>query len=253
MMMQGLRNAGQTWLGKLVVGVLFGLLILSFAIWGIADVFRGGSVAPVATVGATKISTEQMRSAYQTELQNLSRRLRRTVTTEQARSLGLDQQILGKLITEAAIDERIGQLGLAISDKTIADAIVNDPSFKGANGQFDRNLFAQTLRDNGYTEQRFVAEQRKVYLRQFFAEAMTGGLTAPLAMKEALHRLTYETRALEYVIVPAASIDPGQPDDVAVQAFFNERKAQFRAPEYRTVNYITLTADALAKPEAISE
>lgn len=253
MMMQGLRKAGETWLGKLVVGVLFGLLILSFAIWGIADVFRGGSAAPVATIGSTKISTEQLRSTYQTELQNLSRRLRRTVTTDQARALGLDQQILGKMVAEAALDERISELGLSISDKTIADAILNDPAFKGINGQFDRNQFAQVLRDNGYTEQRFVAEQRKVYLRQHLAEGLTGGVTVPVAMKEALHRLTYETRAVEYVIVPAAGIDPGQPDDAAVQKFFDERKANFRAPEYRTVNLITLTPDAVAKPDAVTD
>ncbi len=169
--------------------MLFGLLILSFAIWGIADVFRGGTVAPVAVVGSTKITADQMRSAYQTELQNLSRRLRRTVTTEQAKALGLDQQILGKLVTEAAIDERIGQLGLAISDRPLRMlSSMTRPS--GINGQFDRNLFAQTLRDNGFTEQRFVAEQRKVYLRQFLADALTGGIGAPVAMKEALHRLT---------------------------------------------------------------
>ena len=253
MMMQGLRKAGQTWLGKLVVGVLFGLLILSFAVWGIADVFRGGSVAPVATVGNTTITTEQVRTAYQTELQNLSRRLRRTVTNEQARSLGLDQQIVSKMVAEAALDERISQLGLSISDKTIADAITNDPAFKGINGQFDRNVFAQTLRDNGFTEQRFVAEQRKVYLRQHLAEALTGGMTVPVVMKEALHRLTYETRALEYIVLPAAGIDPGQPDDAALQAFFTERKANFRAPEYRTVNLVTLTPDAVAKPDSVTE
>lgn len=253
MMMQGLRKAGQTWLGKLVVGVLFGLLILSFAIWGIADVFRGGSVAPVVTVGSTKISAEQVRTAYQTELQNLSRRLRRTVTTEQARAFGLDQQIVSKMVAEAAIDERVNQLGLSISDKTIADAIINDPTFKGINGQFDRNQFASVLRDNGFTEQRFVAEQRKVYLRQHLAEALTGGVSVPVVMKEALHRLTYETRAVEYVIVPAAGIDPGQPDDAAIQKYFDERKASFRAPELRTANIIVLNAASVAKPDAVSD
>ena len=253
MMMQGIRKAGQTWLGKLVVGVLFGLLILSFAIWGIADVFRGGSVAPVATVGSTKISAEQVRNAYQTELQNLSRRLRRTVTSEQARAFGLDQQIVGKMVAEAAIDERVDQLGLAISDKTIADAIINDPAFRGINGQFDRNQFAAVLRDNGFTEQRFVAEQRKVYLRQHLSEALTGGVSVPVVMKEALHRLTYETRAVEYVILPASSIDPGQPDDAAIQKFYDERKASFRAPELRTVNILVLNAAIVAKPDAISD
>ena len=41
MALQGIRNAGRSWLGKIVVGILFAFLILSFAIWGINDIFRG--------------------------------------------------------------------------------------------------------------------------------------------------------------------------------------------------------------------
>ncbi len=46
---------------------------------------------------------------------------------------------------------------------------------------------------------------------------------------------------------------PASPDDAAVQAFFDERKANFRAPEYRTVNFLVLTANALARPESMSD
>ena len=41
---------------KIVTVVLFSLLILSFAVWGIGDIFRGGSKAQaVAEVGDTVI------------------------------------------------------------------------------------------------------------------------------------------------------------------------------------------------------
>ncbi len=33
-MMDGLRRAGKTLVGRIVVAILFGILILSFAIWG---------------------------------------------------------------------------------------------------------------------------------------------------------------------------------------------------------------------------
>ena len=50
-MLGGLRRAGQSWLGKIIVFVLFGLLIVSFAIWGIGDIFRGAPRNTVAVVG----------------------------------------------------------------------------------------------------------------------------------------------------------------------------------------------------------
>lgn len=253
MMMQGLRKAGQTWLGKLVIGALFSLLILSFAIWGIEDMFRNFGTTTVATVGSRDISVETVRNTYQTELQNLSRRFRRNITNTMARQLGLDQQVLGKLIAEAALDQRVDNLGLAISDATIAQAIMADPAFKGPNGAFDKAQFAEVLRNNGYTEQSFVREQRRVYLRQHLAEAIAGGVGAPQAMLEALHRVRSETRDIDYVLLDAGKITPPTPDEAALQKFFDERKAQFRAPEYRSINVLVLKPEMLAKADQVTD
>src|SRR5215213_4186029 len=62
-MLTGLRKAGQSWLGKAVVAVLFGLLIVSFAIWGIGDIFRATPQAAVARVGETEITSDAVRNA----------------------------------------------------------------------------------------------------------------------------------------------------------------------------------------------
>src|SRR3954453_14773335 len=101
-MMKGLRTAGQTWLGKTIVAVLFGFLIVSFAIWGINDIFRGAQRTVVATVGDVEIPGESFRNAYQSELQQLIRRTRQSITPQQARALGLDQQGLNRRVPGAA-------------------------------------------------------------------------------------------------------------------------------------------------------
>lgn len=253
MMMQGLRNAGQTWLGKLVVTVLFGMLILSFAIWGIADIFRGYGRSTAATVGSTEIAVDQLRFTYQNELQRISRQTRGAISAETARQLGLDRAVLSRMVAEAAMDERVRQLGLGISDDTIAQAILADPNFKGADGKFDRRLFDAAIRDAGYSEARFIADQRKVYLRQHLNEGVAGGVVPPATLKEAMHRLANETRSVEYVTLPADKITPATPDDAALQKFFDERKASFRAPEYRSLNILALTADQIAKPDEVSD
>ena len=51
MMMQGIRKAGQGLLGKIVIAIMFGFLIISFAIWGVGDIFRGYGRNEVAKVG----------------------------------------------------------------------------------------------------------------------------------------------------------------------------------------------------------
>lgn len=253
-MLQGFRKASQNWLGKLVVAVLFGLLIVSFAIWGVNDVFRGSPRTTVATVGGTDISAEQVRTAWQNDLQRITRQARRNVTAEQARALGLDRQVLARLITEASMDRRVTDLGLHVSDATVARGIMDDPSFQGTNGRFDRAAFDDIIRSNGLSEAGFVRERRGLAARLQLAEAVSSDLPVPLAAREAVHRYTAERRAAEIVLMPpSAAGEIADPDEAALKAFFEERKASFRAPEFRALQVLLLEPGVLARPDAVTE
>ena len=253
-MLQGFRKASQSWLGKLVVAVLFGLLIVSFAIWGVNDVFRGSPRTTVATVGGTDISAEQVRTAYQNDLQRIARQARRSITPDQARALGLDRQVLARLVTEASMDRKVTDLGLHVSDATVARGIMDDPSFQGPNGRFDRAAFDDLIRSNGLSEVAFVRERRSLAARLQLAEAVSSDLPVPLAAREAVHRYTAERRAAEVIVLPpSAAGEVAEPDEAALKAFFEERKASFRAPEFRALQVLVLEPGGLAKPESVTD
>ena len=63
-MLRGMRKASSNWLGKTVMSVMFGVLIISFGIWGIADIFKGFGQSSLAKIGSTEISTEQFRNLF---------------------------------------------------------------------------------------------------------------------------------------------------------------------------------------------
>jgi peptidyl-prolyl cis-trans isomerase D len=246
-MLRGIRVASQNWLGKLVMGVVMGLLIISFAVWGIGDIFRGFGQSSLAKIGRTEISTEQFRQLYNERLQQLGRQIGRPISSSQARLLGFDQQILGNLIAETALDERARQLGLGLSDAEIGRRITEDPTFRGFTGQFDRNRFEQMIRQAGYTEPRYVAEQRKVSVRRQLAEALGGELPVPQAMLTAMNDYAGEERAIEYLVLDRSQAgDVPEPTPEELAKYFETRKGLFRAPEYRKVALIVLsTAEAL--------
>ena len=155
-MLRGLRTASRNWLGKTVMGVVVGFLVISFAIWGIGDIFRGFGRSTVAKIGSTEITVDQFRAIYNERLQQYARQLGRPIGAEQARALGLDRMIVGQIVSEAMLDERARALGLAVTDAEVSRQITTDPSFLGPNGQFDRFRFEQTIRNAGYTEARIV-------------------------------------------------------------------------------------------------
>src|ERR1700692_2504640 len=164
-MLRGMRKASSNWLGKTIMAVVMGVLIISFGVWGIADIFKGFGQSTLATVGHTEISTEQFRQLYTDRLQQIGRQFGRPLTMDQARAFGLDRQVLQQTVAEAALDEEARRLGLGQSDAETMRTILSDPNFKGTNGAFDPARFQATIRQVGFTEQRYIAEQRRVSLR----------------------------------------------------------------------------------------
>ncbi|MBF9197953.1 SurA N-terminal domain-containing protein [Microvirga sp. BT290] len=253
-MLRNMRKAGQTVVGKAIATIFFGALIVSFAIWGIGDIFRATPASTVAEVGDTTITVNQTRNAYTNELQRLGRQFRTVISPEQARAFGLDQQVVNNLVTDAVLAEKAREMGLSVSDQLVAASIVNNPAFKGADGQFNRALFEQALRNVNLSEAGFVQEQRSAMARLHLAEAVAGNINVPLAAREALNRYSTERRAAAYLLLTAAmAADVPAPTAEQLQTFFNERKSAFRAPEYRAVTAMSLDAAALAKPDTVSE
>lgn len=236
------------------MGVVMGVLIVSFAVWGIADIFKGFGQSSLAKVGGTEISTEQFRQIYTDKLQQLGRSFGRPLTSEQARAFGLDRQVLQQTIAEAALDEEARRMGLALSQEETMRTIYNDPNFKGLGGKFDPARFQATIRQYGYTEQRYLAEQRRVGLRRQIAGTVSAGLEPPKVLIEALARFQNEQRSIDYVKLEAAqagTIEPPSPE--ALAAYFEDRKTQFRAPEYRKLSFVVINPEEIGKWIEVSD
>ncbi len=253
-MLRGLRKASSNWLGKAVMAAVVGFLVISFAIWGIGDIFRGFGRSTVAKIGRTEVTIEQFRTLYNDRLQQYSRQLGRPISADQARATGLDRLVTGQIFSEILLDERARALGLALSDSEVAKLITNDPAFRGPNGQFDRFRFEQTIRNAGYTEARFVAEQRRQMLRRELAGTIASGLNAPKALVEALNRYQNEQRSIEYVLLDRALAgEIASPPPEALAKYFEDRKILFRTPEYRKLVVVSLIPSEQARWIEISD
>ena len=249
-----MRKASSNWLGKTIMAVVMGVLIISFGVWGIADIFKGFGQSTLATVGGTEISANEFRQLYTEKLQQIGRQFGRPLTMDQARAFGLDRQLLQQTIAEAALDEEARRLGLGQSDAETMRMIFSDPNFKGVGGAFDPARFQATIRQYGFTEQRYVADQRRVSLRRQIAGTISAGVEPSKVLIDALSRFQNETRSIEYVKLDAAqagTIDPPSPETLA--AYFDDHKTQFRAPEYRKLSFVVITPEEIGKWTEVSD
>jgi peptidyl-prolyl cis-trans isomerase D len=249
-----MRKASSNWLGKTIMATVMGVLIISFGVWGIADIFRGFGQSTLASVGHTEISTNEFRQLYTDKLQQIGRQFGRPLTMDQARAYGLDRQVLQQTIAEAALDEEARRLGLGQSDAETMRVILNDPNFKGAAGNFDPARFQAMIRQVGFTEQRYLADQRRVSLRRQIAGTISAGIEPPKTMIEALSRFQNEQRSIEYTKLDAAhagAIDQPSPETLA--GYFDDHKTQFRAPEYRKIAFVAVTPEEIGKWSEVSD
>jgi peptidyl-prolyl cis-trans isomerase D len=253
-MLESMRKASQGVVGKAIMTVVMGLIIVSFVIWGVGDMLRGFSPSTVASVGGAKISAQDYHVAYDRAIQQYQRRLKRPFTNEEARQIGLDRSVLQQLVSEAAVDDEANKLGLGISDDALREVITSNPSFRDKSGAFDPARLAEALRNMDMNERGFIAELRKQVLRQFIVGALATGITAPKAEVTAEADYQGQTRSADTFLMPASAAgEIPAPSEDALKTFYNDRKSSYRAPEYRELTVLSLEPDTIANPAEVTD
>jgi peptidyl-prolyl cis-trans isomerase D len=253
-MLRGIRKASENWLGRIVMAVVMAVLTGSFAVWGINDIFRGFGRSTLAKIGDIEIPVETFRQSYNTRLQLIGQQLGHPLPPDQASALGLDRQVLGEMVAQAGLDQRVRQMRLGLSNDEIARRITSNPDLQTKDGRFDRARFELVLRNMNTTEQRFIAERRQMTLRAQIVDTVSGGITPPKAWLDAVNQYQNERRSIEYLALgPAQAGDIPQPTAEQIDKYFDERRIMFRAPEYRKIDTVTVTPAEVAKWMEVSD
>lgn len=250
-MLQTLRSGAAGWVAK----IFLLLLVASFAVWGIEDIFRitgGGKNA--ATVGDRTISVEEYRQAYMNELRRIGQQARREITPEQARMAGIGEKVLSDLVNEAAIDSKIRSLNLSVSDDQVVRDIQDDEMFKGPTGSFDRATFQAILGQNNLTENRYLELQRQFSVRKQMTDALMANIEVPQAFRQAIHAFNTDSRSISFIsLKPEAASAVPAPSADQLRAFYDQRKASFAAPEFRKIAILSLDPKDAAEWMQISD
>lgn len=251
-MLGTLRSAAGTWVAK---GLLV-LLVLSFLVWGISGRLMGGLAGhdSVIIAGGTKVSINEYRLAYDRQLAVMSQQFGQRLTHEQAKSLGIDSQVLAQLVSGAVLDEQARKLGLGLSKDRLAELTREDPIFKGPGGQFDRRTFDYMLQQAGMRPEDYLRNRAQVAVRQQIVEAVSDGLKAPDTFFKAVALYRGEDRTVDYLTLPKTLVEPIEaPSDSVLSAYFDANKKTYAAPEYRKFSYVRLEPVDIMDTTAVTD
>lgn len=243
------RSAG------IVVKSLLGLLILSFAMWGIADVFSpGGTDQTLASVGEIQVEPEQVRREYNSEMERLAATFGARLEPEQARMFGVAQNVVKRIVERTLYDLAAQDLGVRASDNLVRTSISTQPAFQNEKGEFERARFQQVLQSNRLTEGMFVELTRGDVVRTQYLSMLDKAPLAAKRMTNSLYAFRNEKRIAETVTFKYDDIiGVPAPEDAALVKFHEENAQRYTAPEYRSLTFVSLTADDLAKEMEVAD
>ncbi|HXQ50973.1 MAG TPA: SurA N-terminal domain-containing protein [Stellaceae bacterium] len=250
-MLQAIRSKATSF----VVKILFGLLIVTFGIWGIGDIFRSaGPDTTVAKVGGRAITAEQLSRQVQSQLERMRGLFGGSIDAQQAKQLGVVDQALQGLIDGDLVELEIDRLGLAVGDEAVRDSIMANPAFHNQAGAFDRRVYAQVLLANQMSEPQFEALQRGALLKAQLQGALAAGITPPGALVDALYRARAERRIADMVTLPASAAGAiPAPTESQIDEFYRAHQDRFQAPERRSFKVAMLRLDDVAAGIELSD
>ena len=242
MLLETLRKGAARTFGM----ILMGMLVISFAIWGIADIFRGYGSQTLIKVGDTEITPQEYSRAQRDVLRVMSSDAGRSLSLQEAREQGLENRVLERLIGGAAVDTHAKSLGLGISDEELLQGIMKDPAFQDAMGNFNPLALQQALRTMDMSEQGYLASERERNLRRQLLGTVGRTPAASQVFLNALNNYNNETRSLRYVVVPAtaAGVVP-EPSDADLKSFYDNHQAKFTQPEFRKFGALAVTPESV--------
>lgn len=228
--------------------VLMGLLIVSFGIWGVRDVFHVRISDAVVKAGSREIGSADFKQQFQNLLNENQQKTGQALTVQEAAQQGAVQQTLEDMATQEAVLEAIQRSGVKASDGLIIDQLRKIPAFfNPVTGAFDEQTYEALLGQHNLTPVRFQQDLRDQLDMLHFTSGMAAGLKVPATYAVMFAGLDQQSRAADYFLLdPRAQPVPAKPTDAQLNQFIKLHADQLRQPETRQITLVRISAGAIA-------
>lgn len=250
-MLSATRNFAKSW----VAAVLIGLLVISFAIFGVNDAFKGNFTNDVIKAGSRHVSGPDFRREFDNFRKGAEEQAKRPLSIEQAVEFGLDKRLLDEIATREAFGELLSKVGIRPSDRLLGAELRKIPAFfNPISGQFDKTLYEQRLAENGLTPARFDVMMRDQIAESQAVAAMVNGLRVPRAYSALGAVYELESRDVGFFVIDPRTVQPpAAPTDAQLTAFMKENSAQLTRPEFRVLTVVAFTPAMISGALPISD
>ncbi|MDC7681838.1 SurA N-terminal domain-containing protein [Asticcacaulis sp. BYS171W] len=220
---------------SIVFKILMVALILSFAVFGMKDVFTAATSNDVIVAGSRKTAAADYKRSFDNYKADMEQRGGQPITYELAVKEGLHVRILEELADLDSVSAWLYKIGVRPSAKVVSDQIGKYSAFfDSVTGKFDKTKYQQTLAQQNLTETKFEQIIADDIANRQFVESAVAGLKPPRIYAAMQSAFRVESRDASFLVLTPDGVEqPGDPSDADLTKFYNDNKEKLRRPELR--------------------
>lgn len=241
-MLSKIRERSQGWIAWVIVG----LIIVTFALFGIEQYAQSERVVVVAEVNGEEVSGRDFIILYNRQQQRLRTQLGdlydQIVQEDELRS-----KVLDSLIESTVIQQWFAQNNMFISDLELS-AIIESADIFHKDGVFDKDTYMAILARSGLSPERYEYEQRLFLIENQHQQITQSSIFATDTQIKLLSKLQFQTRKLNYLRIDQHSLARNiEVTAEQIAEFYEENKQNYIIPKKVTVDYLLLSKENIAK------
>ncbi len=233
-------------ISNILTKLLLFLLIASFILWGVSDVFRGSSgTGYAAKIADETITIAQYRQDLNLRMNNVREILGSDFSPELVKQLGLQQLVLQEMINRKLISLEAEALNIIIPESEILAVIRNNTAFNDGSG-FNRDIFMHALRDARISEEQYVESIKQEKIAKLLLGSFDGKSLVAQSTAETIYTAKNETRDATLYVMQVDNIGKiAKPDAKQLHSYYAENGYKYKLPEYRKIAFFQFQRDKL--------
>lgn len=227
---------------NILVGVLVGMLVLAFAVWGVEDVFSPNNSNAVVQVGDEEVGRVEFRDRFNRQMREFAQSNGSGITNQEAYDRGMPQQLVAQIQQDLAILADAKDLGVGVNNRDVRRYVENIDAFRNEiTQQYDSEQLQRLLASNQIRQEDFERDVIEGLIRQQTIPAILGGVQVPADYAQRFNIFANEVRTATLMRFDEDAIDPiADPTDTQLSSYIAANQASFTDPEYRQVLMIRL-------------
>ena len=247
-MLDIVRNLVSSIFGK----ILLGIMVLSFALWGVGDILTSGNSQLAAKVGNEKITLDEFYNEFQKTVSLYNQQTNSSINLKEAKDLQLHNILLNDLIYSRMVKDYANKKNIFINDNSLKLIITSLPQFKSADGLFSETKYKNYIFNNFPNEEVFLKEiENTIYqgivfenfnIRNFLDEQVIS------------HLFNYEgeKRSVKYFILDDKDLEIKLSDKLLLK-YYETEKFKYEVSQKTIIDYIEISLNQFVDLDSIDE